>query len=179
LGFGAFHGPSYADGATLEMPEPVPDPVLWIGSALNQGRRNRGGIVGIVLGVMIWQQLPSSALSVLGLLLGINLVFSGITFLMLAMSGPAFWKDSFEKRRCLVPASAFCEPDEGKPARWHWFALKGEEERPLFAFPGQCRRPLTSRTLDNLCSLIFHGAEEMQSCPSDHTSDARANSSAT
>jgi uncharacterized membrane protein HdeD (DUF308 family) len=74
------------------MPEPVPDPVLWIGSELNQGRRNRGGIVGIVLGVMIWQQLPSSALSVLGLLLGINLVFSGITFLMLAMSGPAATK---------------------------------------------------------------------------------------
>ena len=38
---------------------------------------------------MIWQQLPSSALSILGLLLGINLVFSGFTFLMLAMSGPA------------------------------------------------------------------------------------------
>jgi uncharacterized membrane protein HdeD (DUF308 family) len=48
-----------------------------------------GGIVGIVLGLMIWQQLPSSALSVLGLLLGINLVFSGFTFLMLAMSGTA------------------------------------------------------------------------------------------
>jgi uncharacterized membrane protein HdeD (DUF308 family) len=48
-----------------------------------------GGIVSIVLGVMIWQQLPSSALSILGLLLGINLIFSGITFLMLAMSGPA------------------------------------------------------------------------------------------
>jgi uncharacterized membrane protein HdeD (DUF308 family) len=48
-----------------------------------------GGIVGMVLGVMIWQHLPSSALSVLGLLLGINLVFSGFTFLMLAMSGPA------------------------------------------------------------------------------------------
>ena len=47
-----------------------------------------GGIVGIVLGVMIWQQLPSSALSILGLLLGINLVFSGFTFLILAMSGP-------------------------------------------------------------------------------------------
>ena len=27
-----------------------------------------------------------------------------------------FWKDSFDKRRCLVPATAFCEPDEGKPA---------------------------------------------------------------
>ena len=48
-----------------------------------------GSIVGIVLGVMIWQQLPSSAVSILGLLLGINLVFSGFSFLMLAMSGPA------------------------------------------------------------------------------------------
>ena len=46
-------------------------------------------VIGIVLGVMIWQQLPSSALSILGLLLGINLVFSGFSFLMLAMSGPA------------------------------------------------------------------------------------------
>jgi hypothetical protein len=39
----------------------------------------------------------------------------------------SFWKDSFEKRRCLVPATAFCEPDEGKPARWHWFALRVPE----------------------------------------------------
>jgi putative SOS response-associated peptidase YedK len=51
-----------------------------------------------------------------------------------------FWKDSFEKRRCLVPATAFCEPDEGKPARWHWFALNGESERPLFAFAGIYRQ---------------------------------------
>jgi putative SOS response-associated peptidase YedK len=48
-----------------------------------------------------------------------------------------FWKESFEKRRCLVPATAFCEPDEGRPARWHWFALKGDD--PLFAFPGLYR----------------------------------------
>jgi uncharacterized membrane protein HdeD (DUF308 family) len=48
-----------------------------------------GGILSVVLGVMIWQQLPSSALAVLGLLLGINLVFSGFAFLMLAMSTPA------------------------------------------------------------------------------------------
>jgi putative SOS response-associated peptidase YedK len=48
-----------------------------------------------------------------------------------------FWKDSFDNRRCLVPASAFCEPDEGKPARWHWFALKdGKDPRPPFAFAG-------------------------------------------
>lgn len=52
-----------------------------------------------------------------------------------------FWRDSFEKRRCLVPASSFCEPNgDVKPATWHWFALKGEEPRPLFAFPGIWRR---------------------------------------
>ena len=51
-----------------------------------------------------------------------------------------FWKDSFEKRRYLVPATAFCEPDEGRPARWHWFALNGQEERPLFAFAGIYRQ---------------------------------------
>jgi uncharacterized membrane protein HdeD (DUF308 family) len=45
-----------------------------------------GGILSVVLGVMIWQQLPSSALWVLGLLLGINLIFSGVSFLMLALS---------------------------------------------------------------------------------------------
>lgn len=51
-----------------------------------------------------------------------------------------FWKDSFEKRRCVVPVTAFAEPDEGKPARWHFFALKGDEPRPLFAFPGIYRQ---------------------------------------
>lgn len=51
-----------------------------------------------------------------------------------------FWADSFATRRCLVPATSFCEPDEGKPARWHWFALKdGLEARPLFAFAGLYR----------------------------------------
>ena len=48
-----------------------------------------GGVVGIILGAMIWQQLPSSALTVLGLLLGINLVVSGFTFLALATSAGA------------------------------------------------------------------------------------------
>jgi putative SOS response-associated peptidase YedK len=47
-----------------------------------------------------------------------------------------FWRPSFEQRRCLVPASSYCEPKGVKPAVWHWFALNGEEERPLFAFPG-------------------------------------------
>jgi putative SOS response-associated peptidase YedK len=52
-----------------------------------------------------------------------------------------FWRESFQKRRCLVPASAFCEPNgDVKPATWHWFALRGEGDRPLFAFPGIWRR---------------------------------------
>src|SRR5262245_48467675 len=52
-----------------------------------------------------------------------------------------FWRGSFEERRCLVPATSFCEPNgDVKPATWHWFALRGTDERPLFAFPGICRR---------------------------------------
>ena len=51
-----------------------------------------------------------------------------------------FWKPSFEQRRCLVPASSYSEPDSGKPAKWHWFAVNGEHERELFAFPGIWQR---------------------------------------
>jgi putative SOS response-associated peptidase YedK len=52
-----------------------------------------------------------------------------------------FWRSSFEERRCLVPATSFCEPNgDVKPASWHWFALRGSDERPLFAFPGIWRR---------------------------------------
>ena len=56
-----------------------------------------------------------------------------------AMTG--FWRESTATRRCLVPASAFCEPNgDVKPATWNWFALKGEDPRPLFAFAGVWRR---------------------------------------
>lgn len=48
----------------------------------------------------------------------------------------SFWKASFQERRCLVPASSYCEPNGEKPAVWHWFAINGEHSRPLFAFPG-------------------------------------------
>jgi putative SOS response-associated peptidase YedK len=52
-----------------------------------------------------------------------------------------FWRPSFEQRRCLVPATSFCEPhDDRRPATWHWFALQGEEPRPLFAFAGIWQR---------------------------------------
>ena len=52
----------------------------------------------------------------------------------------AFWRDSFYKRRCLVPASSFCEPNgDVKPATWNWFAINGDDPRPLFAFAGVWR----------------------------------------
>jgi putative SOS response-associated peptidase YedK len=53
-----------------------------------------------------------------------------------------FWRPSFEQRRCLVPASSYCEPKGEKPAVWHWFAIKGDEDRLLFAFPGFGRATL-------------------------------------
>lgn len=46
------------------------------------------------------------------------------------------WRGSFEERRCLVPASSFCEAKGRSPATYYWFALKGEEDRPPFAFAG-------------------------------------------
>lgn len=52
----------------------------------------------------------------------------------------SFWRESFEQRRCLVPVTSFAEPKEVTPATWHWFALKGDEPRPLFAFAGLWRR---------------------------------------
>lgn len=65
------------------------------------------------------------------------------------------WRQSFEQRRCLVPATSFCEPDDGRPtgtrATWHWFGLSelgaatpvpgaGRGARVPFAFAGIWRR---------------------------------------
>jgi putative SOS response-associated peptidase YedK len=47
-----------------------------------------------------------------------------------------FWRPSIEQRRCLVPASSYCEPKGVKPATWHWFSVNGDDTRPVFAFPG-------------------------------------------
>lgn len=52
----------------------------------------------------------------------------------------SFWRKSIEQRRCLVPVTSFAEPDQEKPVNWHWFALKGEVSRPLFAFAGIWQR---------------------------------------
>ena len=50
-----------------------------------------------------------------------------------------FWRGSFEERRCLVPATSFCEPKGRASTTYYWFALKGDEPRPPFAFAGLWR----------------------------------------
>lgn len=47
-----------------------------------------------------------------------------------------FWRESFNARRCLVPATSYCDPDEATPVAWHWFAVEPAADRPLFACPG-------------------------------------------
>ena len=47
-----------------------------------------------------------------------------------------FWTASFETRRCLIPATSFCEAKGRNPATYFWFGLAGDEERPPFAFAG-------------------------------------------
>ncbi len=52
-----------------------------------------------------------------------------------------FWKSSFEERRCLIPASSFAEyHPKNRDKNGHktvvWFAMKGDEPRPPFAFAG-------------------------------------------
>jgi uncharacterized membrane protein HdeD (DUF308 family) len=45
-----------------------------------------GGIVTVILALLIWMQWPSSALWVIGLLVGVNLLFTGWTLTMMAIA---------------------------------------------------------------------------------------------
>ncbi len=55
--------------------------------------------------------------------------------------GAGLWKESFLERRCLVPASGFCETRGRKPAEFFWFGLEAEDPdaRPGFAIAGLWR----------------------------------------
>ncbi len=46
-----------------------------------------GGIVSILVGLMIWAKLPSSAIWAIGLLVGIRMIFGGWSFVALALAG--------------------------------------------------------------------------------------------
>lgn len=66
-----------------------------------------------------------------------NVAPKRVTNIRLENAASPFWKASLEKRRCIVPATSYCEPHgTAKPTRWVWFAMRGGEERPPFAFLG-------------------------------------------
>ena len=44
------------------------------------------GVIDLVLGVLIWMELPESALWVIGLYVGINLVFRGVHWIALGLA---------------------------------------------------------------------------------------------
>ena len=50
-----------------------------------------------------------------------------------------FWKTSFVERRCLIPATSFCEAKGRNPATYVWFGVTGEGNRPPFAIAGVWR----------------------------------------
>jgi uncharacterized membrane protein HdeD (DUF308 family) len=51
----------------------------WVWVLLN-------GVVTLVLGILIWQEWPESAVWVIGLFVGIDLVFAGMSWVMTALS---------------------------------------------------------------------------------------------
>jgi len=44
------------------------------------------GVIDVVLGVLIWRELPMSGLTVIGLLVGISTLFRGVSWLMLGFA---------------------------------------------------------------------------------------------
>ncbi len=50
-----------------------------------------------------------------------------------------FWRGSFVERRCLVPASAFCEMKGRRPATHVWFGVADDTGHQPFAFAGLWR----------------------------------------
>jgi len=44
------------------------------------------GVIDVALGVMIWRELPMSGLTIIGLLVGISLIFRGVSWLMLGFA---------------------------------------------------------------------------------------------
>ena len=51
----------------------------------------------------------------------------------------SFWRKSFATRRCLIPATSFCEAKGRNPATYVWFGVVGEDARPPFALAGLWR----------------------------------------
>jgi uncharacterized membrane protein HdeD (DUF308 family) len=57
---------------------------------LHKGWLLLSGVLSIILGILIWQQWPYSGLWVLGTLIGIEFLFTGIAWIMLAIQAKLF-----------------------------------------------------------------------------------------
>ena len=55
----------------------------------NWGWNFSSGILSLLLGVLIIAALPQSALFIIGLFVGIDLIFCGLTYLMVALAAKA------------------------------------------------------------------------------------------
>ena len=55
-----------------------------------------GGIIDVILGVMIWRQWPASALWVIGLFLGISLIFRGADWIGVGLAARALRRSGGE-----------------------------------------------------------------------------------
>ncbi len=66
-----------------------------------------------------------------------------------------FWRQSFQQRRCLVPASAFCETKGRRPAVHYWFGVTGDAGLEPFAFAGLWRK-FSGRYRDEQSSFATH-----------------------
>jgi len=69
------------------------------------------------------------------------------------VNSSGLWKESFQLRRCLVPASSFREAKGQRPATDYWFALKGDEPRPPFAMAGLWQPVPSSLRQEDGCDL--------------------------
>jgi uncharacterized membrane protein HdeD (DUF308 family) len=65
------------------------------------------GIVSVVLGVLIWAQWPASGLWVIGLLVGIQLLFTGWALVMLALAAKRWRRAMAATPAAPHPGSAF------------------------------------------------------------------------
>lgn len=63
----------------------------------NRGWLALHGVIALILGAMIWQQWPASGLWVIGLFIGIELFFNGLTMLMLGMAAHHLPEGTHEK----------------------------------------------------------------------------------
>ena len=45
-----------------------------------------GGVINLILGILIWQQWPEAAFWVIGLFVGIDLIFTGWTWVILSLA---------------------------------------------------------------------------------------------